>query len=347
MEKINSEAVFLTNYGDAAKAFQMQKITLNLPSSEEVLIEVEAFGLNYADVMARNNLYKEAPALPCVLGYEVVGKITAIGKQVSPEWLGKRVVAFTRFGGYARHTITPIYAIADIKQLPAEEALALSTQFVTAYYMACYLAPIHSHDRVLIHAAAGGVGTALIQICKWKKATVIAKIGAESKRALVEQLGADHVVNYTTSDYESQLKKILQQERIDVSFNPVAGATFKKDFQLLGSGGRLVLFGGSERSGKKWGIFSTLNFVRKMGLVIPIGLMMRSKSILGVNMLKIADHKPSIIAHCLKEVVQLAHEGILIPQVGGQFSVTEIAQAHLLLESGKSTGKIAIFWNQL
>jgi NADPH:quinone reductase-like Zn-dependent oxidoreductase len=139
----------------------------------------------------------------------------------------------------------------------------------------------------------------LIQLAKLKGAEVFAKIGDESKRSLVKELGADHVVNYKQSDYGQAIQSILGSDRLDVSYNPVGGSTSKTDMHLLGSGGRLVLFGGSELGRAKWGIFSSLNFVRKMGLIIPVGLMMRSKSVLGVNMLKIADNRPKVLQHCL------------------------------------------------
>ena len=160
----------------------------------------------------------------------------------------------------------------------------------------------------------------------------------------MKSLGADFVINYNESNYEVQIEKLLNGQRLDISYNPVAGSTFKKDFKLLGSGGRLVLFGGAEMSGTKWGILSTLNFVRKMGFMIPIGLMMRSKNILGVNMLKIADNKPKIMTHCLQEVVNLYKQKEIIPQVGGVYSVSDISIAHEELENGKTIGKLVIFW---
>lgn len=344
MEKINTQGFFLTKYGKAESAFELRDLSINAPGPGEVLIETEAFGLNYADVMARNNLYKEAPPIPTVLGYEVVGYIRQAGAGTDPTLPGKRVVAFTRFGGYARHVVTPVTGIAEIGDMPAEEALALSTQFVTAYYMTEYLSPVHAGEKVLVHAAGGGVGTALIQLCKWKKAVVYAKIGSASKKALVSALGADAVIDYSQQDYAEQISAHLGDAKLDISFNPVGGSTFKKDMELLGAGGKLIIFGGSERSGKKWGIFSTINFVRKMGLLIPVFLMMRSKSILGVNMLKIADQKPEVLSTCLQQVVKLTQEGILKPQVGATFTPDQLAEAHSLLESGKSTGKISVSW---
>ena len=344
MAKIKTEALVLIQKGNAQNAFEKRAIELNEPANNEVLIEVESFGLNYADVMARNGLYREAPPMPCVIGYEVVGKVTKVGENASSNWIGKRVVAFCRFGGYSKHVITNETAIVEIDDMNAGDALALCTQSVTAYYMAEYLSPVRDGDHVLIHAAAGGVGTILIQLAKKRGAIVFAKIGSENKRALVKSLGADFVINYNDSNYEVQIEKLLNGERLDISYNPVAGSTFKKDFKLLGSGGRLVLFGGSEMSGTKWGFFSTLNFVRKMGFMLPIGLMMRSKNVLGVNMLKIADNKPKIMTHCLQEVVNLYKQKEITPQVGGIFPVSEISKAHEALENGKTIGKLIINW---
>jgi len=341
---MKSEAFFLCKTGTPEEAFELRSFEINQPKEGEVLIEVEAFGLNYADVMARRGLYREAPAFPCVVGYEVVGKISAVGKGVDNKLLNKRVIAFCRFGGYAKHVITTAIATVVVEDQPAEELLALATQSVTAYYMGVYLTPIHSIDTVLIHAAAGGVGTILIQLAKMRGARVIAKVGHEKKFDIVKKLGADFVVNYNDSDYIEQIKKQLNGEKIDVSYNPVAGSTYKKDMSLLASGGRMVLFGGSELANGKWGIFSKLNFVRKMGVILPIGLMMNSKSILGVNMLRISDKRPEILEHCLNNSFQLYKAGKIVPQVGGSYSSKNFNEAHAHLESGKSTGKLSVKW---
>lgn len=341
---MKSEAIFLRKYGKADQAFELRSFELTEPKENEVQIDIESFGLNYADVMARNKLYREAPPLPAILGYDVVGKVTKVGTSVSKDWIGKRVLAFTRFGGYAKQVNTAIHGVVEIGEIPSNQALALCTQYVTAYYMSNYVTKIQENDRVLIHAAAGGVGLALIQLSKAKKAIVYAKVSSEEKAQFVKNLGADFVINYTKSDYEGQLSHLLKENHLDVSFNPVAGATFKKDFKLLGAGGKLILFGGSERSGKNWGIFSTLNFVFKMGFMMPIVLMMTSKSVIGVNMLKIGDQKPAILAKCLQEVIKLYHQGLLQPIEGTSFKASDIALAHQKLESGTSIGKISIDW---
>lgn len=341
---MKSQAFFLCKTGSAQEAFELRDFELSEPTGNEVMIESEAFGLNYADVMARRGLYREAPPFPCVVGYELVGKVIQCGPDADQSLMGTRVVAFCRFGGYAKHVLTNDYAAVPVGNEDASELLALCTQAVTAYYMAEYLTPIHASDTILIHAAAGGVGSILIQLAKLKGARVIAKVGRTEKEEFVKALGADFVVNYRTSDYAEQIQAYLKDERLDISYNPVAGSTYKKDMALLGSGGRMILFGGSELAQGKWGIFSKLNFVRKMGLLLPIGLMMRSKNVLGVNMLKIADNKPVVLETCLKAVVKLFEEGKIKPQVGGTYSADQMAEAHTALESGNSTGKLAVRW---
>lgn len=133
MEKANTEAIVLIQKGNAYKAFEKRTITIDNPLDDEVQIEVESFGLNYADVVARHGQYREAPPMPSVIGYEVVGKVVKVGVNVSSYLLGKRVLGFCRFGGYARKVNTKETAIIEIDDLVASEALALCTQSVTAY----------------------------------------------------------------------------------------------------------------------------------------------------------------------------------------------------------------------
>lgn len=324
------------------KAFEMREWTIPTVGPTQVKIASESFGLNYADVMASNGLYREAPPRPCVIGYELVGKVIEVGAEVDASWLGKRVLAFCRFGGYAQVAVTESNAIVEVGNEPSEELLALATQGVTAWYMSNVLLNIAPKERVLIHAAAGGVGTMLIQLAKKRGAFVIAKVGGAEKAELVDALGADQVINYHSEDYSSVLSG--QQNQVDISYNAVAGDTFKKDLKILAPGGRLVLFGGAQLSSGKYGIFSALNFLRKMGRPLPIGLMMTSKSILGVNMLKIADRNPALLQGAMQEVYDRYSKKELSVQVGGVFPIEKLKEAHELLSSGKSQGKIAVKW---
>ena len=344
MKTIKSQGFVLTKYGEPETAFQLQDIDLQY-SDEQILVKVSAFGLNYADVMARLGKYQDAPPLPTTIGYEVVGNIEAVGAKIDSNLIGKRVLAFSQFGAYARHAIIEKEAFVVLEEhVPDEDALALCTQYVTAYYMSMYQSVVRSHDIVLIHAAAGGVGLGLVQMCKNAGATVLAKIGDDKKAATLKVLGVDHIINYNQVDYEKEVRRILGNKYLTYSFNPVGGLTFKKDMNLLGPLGKIVIFGGSSLTNGKYGILSQVNFVLQMGFPIPAFLMMQSKSILGVNMLHVALEYPSILHTCMEEVQKLYHQGALKAFIGKVYDSNHLADAHHFLASGKSSGKLVVHW---
>ncbi|MFZ4784700.1 MAG: quinone oxidoreductase family protein [Flavobacteriales bacterium] len=336
---MQAQAAFLVKNGDAFSAFEWRDIPVPQAKAGEVLVEIEAFGLNFADVLARNGLYREAPPLPAVLGYDMVGRVIGLGDGVDASLLGQRVVALTRFGAYASHIATPAVGCIPVPDnMAAGEACALGTQFTTAYYSAYYLQNIAEGSHVLVHAAMGGVGTALIQLLLLKNCTVYATVGSDEKVNALRKEGI-HAFNYNSQDYSAEIKSLLGKKYLDVSFNSIAGTTFKKDMQLLGADGRLVLYGFAERSGKRGGKWATLRLLWNMGIVLPIMTLATSKSILGVNMLKIADQKPQIIQHCIQQLVQLWSEKKIKPVVGGVYSKEKLGQAHYDLEHRKIRGK--------
>ncbi len=341
------KAIVLQRNGKAEEAFAMEERPVPEPGTDEVLIKVEAFGLNFADVMSRLGMYRDAPPIPFIPGYEVVGRVEKTGQDVQEDLTGQRVVAFTRFGGYAEYATTKKEAVAPIgEDMDAGQATALATQYCTAWFSAMEATNIRKGDRVLIHAAAGGVGTALVQLAKHQGAEVFGTAGSGEKLQYLKELGVDHPVNYRTQDYETVVREKLSGQRLDLAFNSIGGKTFKKDMRLLGAGGRIVCYGGAERTGKRKGLFNTLKFVWDFGLLHPIGLLMNAKGVIGVNMLRLADHAPHKVAHSLEGVVELTREGVLDPHVGGRFSADRIAEAHRLLEERKSRGKLVVMWGE-
>ncbi|MBL4652263.1 MAG: zinc-binding dehydrogenase [Flavobacteriales bacterium] len=335
------KAIHLIKNGTAVSAFQTKEIDAPKPKQGEVLIKVAAFGLNYADVMARNGLYADAPPLPSVLGYEAVGTIEQIGTEVADFEIGQKVIAFTRFGAYAEYCIADQRAIALLPEnISNGEAVALATQYCTAYYSAVEMVNLHEGDNVLIHAAAGGVGTALIQLVKQKGCTIYGTAGSQEKLDYLKQQGVDFPINYRKEDFAECIQKL--NVKMDVIFDPVGGSSFKRDKTILAHGGRIICFGGSERS--SGGIIQTLKFVLGFGFMSPIGLLMKSQSIIGVNMLRIADHKPHVLQRVINAVVELYKQSKIKPHVGGNFKASQIAEAHDFLENRKSIGKIVVEW---
>ncbi len=339
------KAAVLTAKGEAHKAFEIKEVPTPTPEGIQVLIKVEAFGLNFADVMARHGLYRDAPPMPSILGYDVVGEVVESASADYHDLVGKRVVAMTRFGGYAEYAITDARACAVISDhVPAGAAAALATQYCTAYRAAYEAVNLFEGDHVLIHAAAGGVGTALTQLAKLKGCVVFGTSGSNEKFDYLKQNGVDFPINYRTQNYESEVIKLSKGKKLQVAFNSIGGSTFKKDWNLLDKGGTSVLYGVAERSGKKGGGFATLQLAWNFGIMSPIKTLIDSKSLIGINMLHIADEQPLIIKRCLESVVELTESGKLNPYVGGEFPADQIGDAHAFLESRKSTGKIIVKW---
>lgn len=338
------KAAVLVKHGDAETAFDIRPVGRPQRRPDQLLVRTEAFGLNYADVMARIGIYRDAPPMPAILGYDLVGEVIEAPENYA-HLIGKRVAAMSRFGAYAEYVVTMPQAIFEVPEhFDAAQACALGTQYCTAWHAAFQATTMSAGDTVLIHAAAGGVGTALIQLAKWKGCTVVGLAGSDAKIAALEADGVDHAINYRTTDYAAEISRRLGQRPIDLSFNSVAGTTFKKDMKLLRPGGRLVLFGASQRSSKRLGFLSDLKLLWDMGIVVPIFLVAGSRSVIGVNVLRIADHRPDLLADVAQNLNKLLAEGVIQPKSGGVFPIASLAEAHALLESGKSTGKLAVKW---
>jgi NADPH:quinone reductase-like Zn-dependent oxidoreductase len=338
------KAIFLTKNGNANEAFEIREVSLDALQRGEVKIKVSASGLNFADVLGRKGLYPELPALPVIMGYDVVGEVIECGEGVDPAWKGKRVAALTRFGGYAEEVNTLADGIAEVpEQMQDFEACALGTQYVTAYYMASIVQESRRGDAVLVHAASGGVGTALVQLLLNKGCEVFATVGSDEKVNELMRLGVK-AVNYRANDYAAFVKSHLGNAYLQASYNSIGGKTFKKDMNLIGAGGKLMLYGFAERSGKWGGKLATLKLIWDMGRLIPLLLLAKSKGVIGINMLKVAQANPQLIGQCMNELVQLYIENKIKPINGGEYSYSEVALAHHLLESRKTKGKLIVKW---
>lgn len=339
------KAYYLVKNGKSASAFELRESETPKPGPDEVLVKSEAFGLNFADVMARLGLYQDCPPLPTVIGYENVGRVVEVGSGVTSIKPGQRVVAFTRFGGYADHVVTTAKGVAPIPEnMDAGVATALATQYGTAYFAAYEMVNLHEGDHVLIHAAAGGVGTALVQMAVHKGCTVFGTAGSDEKLEYLRSMGVHYPINYRQTDFDKEIKKLGFKNKLDVVFDPIGGSSVKKGIDLLNSGGRMVMFGASSMTEAQGNPIKTLKVAAGFGIWSPIQLMMRSISLIGINMLRIADNRPEALERCLNAVVKMTDEGILEPTVGGTFTHDKLADAHDFLASRKSIGKVVVTW---
>lgn len=333
------QAIYLVKNGQPQKAFEFREIQKKTPNDDEVGIIVEASGINFADVVARLGNYQDCPPLPTIIGYEVVGSIDKVGKNIHDLKEGDRVLAFTRFGGYAQYVTQKAIAVSKIPDnMDAGKALALATQYSTAFY-ACHVATnVLPNETVLIHAGAGGVGTALIQLCKLKNAKIYSTAGSDKKLDYLRKQGVDVPINYNTQDFSKVIK-----EPIDAAFDSLGADNFRKSYKLLNKGGRIVGYGASSMTDAK-NIFTKGKMAAEFGIYHPAQLLMESRSMIGVNMLRIADHKPDTLKYCMDSVIDLLSQNKINPEVGKMYAAKDIFQAHSDMESRKTTGKIGIVW---
>ncbi len=341
------KAIVLKQYGAPHAAFEVQERPTPQPADGQVRIAVEAFGLNYADVSARQGTYADAPPLPCVIGYEVVGRIDAWGAGVTSPAIGQRVAALTRFGGYATAALTDARAAVPIPDdLDVGIAVAIPTQGGTAYYCAEEMVRLHPGDHVLVQAAAGGVGTFLVQLCKRRGCIVYGTAGSDAKLEYLRTLGVDHPINYRREDFAAAVRRVRGTAGLDVIFDSLGGSAIRKGLKLLAAGGRIVCFGAAERESGSLQLLRDVRFAASFGFVHPIPLLMHSKSVIGVNMLHVADERPETLGRVLHAVAELTLKGELQPTVGGRFAAEEIGAAHELLGGRGSTGKIVVRWEK-
>ena len=337
-------AAVLVRTGSVKNAFEMRELPIPELPDNFVLIAVEAFGLNYADVMARKGQYRDAPPMPSVLGYDVCGRVAAVGKNVTLHRPGDRVTALTRFGGYAEFAVTDERAAVKITDATdAVAALSLATQGATAWYCAEEACTLYEGERVLVTAAAGGVGSLLVQLAVRRHTKVYGIVSTEEKEHIVRGLGADGTLNRSRGDVFAQYRAAEGDKAIDVMFDSAGGSYVKHGIKNLAPGGRRVCYGGSQGSDAN-NIFKLIPFALSFGFYHPVPFLMQSKSLIGVNMLRLADHKPAVLKRCIEEPVRLFNEGVLKPLEGATFPVDRLAEAHEALEKGKVPGKIAVKW---
>jgi NADPH:quinone reductase-like Zn-dependent oxidoreductase len=337
------KAYSLVKFSEPKEAFRLIDQPLRQPAAGEVGIRVTAFGINFADIMARQGLYRECPPLPCVIGYDVEGEIAEVGENVTGFQVGDRVFALTRFGGYAQHVTVPSIAVGHLPEdAPLGAGCGLAVHGITAYHGLLHAQTLLPGEKVLVHAAAGGLGITFIQIALWKKCEVIGVVGGHAKVELLKSLGVDHIVDHHKGDYVEYVHKYLGG-KVDVILDNVGGASIKKGKSILAPGGRLVTLGAAALSGKR-GKLNMIKLGLGFGFFSPISYLGKSQSLIGINMLRLADHRPDIIAEEFKGVEKLYHEGVLNPHIGKIFPHEQLPDAHAFVEGRKSIGKIIVKW---
>jgi NADPH:quinone reductase-like Zn-dependent oxidoreductase len=307
----------------------------------EVRIRVRAAGINFADLLARVGLYSEAPRPPCVVGYEVAGEIDALGPGVEGLSVGDRVMGGCRFGGYAELVVT---AAGSVVPLPDgwsfAEGAALPVAYATAYAGLIRYGALHAGERVLIQAAAGGVGIAATQIAKLVGAEVYGT-ASPGKHAALRTFGVDHPLDYR--DVPGGLRRIAGERRpLDLALDALGGRSFRRSFSLLRPGGRLVCFGASQvQEGERRSPLRALRTLAEMPRHNVMRLMSQSKSVIGLNMLALWDSKRSLDEY-IEPLSGWLEQGDIRPVVAQTFALEDGPAAHRYLHERRNVGKVVL-----
>jgi NADPH:quinone reductase-like Zn-dependent oxidoreductase len=314
-----------------------------VPGAGQVRVRAKAVGLNFAEVSARQGLYPDAPKPPCVVGYEGAGVVDAVGSGVTRWAVGDRVVFASRFGG---HSEAVCVGEEQLFRMPGsmsfEDGAALLVNYLTAYHMLFVVRRLRPSDTVLVHMAAGGVGTAVLQLCRTVEGVTTIGTASSKKHDYVRSHGAQHVIDYRTSDYVAEVKRLTNGRGVDVVLDALGGPDWRRGYSLLAPGGLLVAFGLANAAGSgKRNLGRALAQIVRQPLFNCMTLMSDNRGVAGVNMGHLWDDV-AFIAREAEALVKLYSEGKIKPHIGGAFPFSRVAEAHAELENARNVGKIIL-----
>ena len=313
-----------------------------IPDEGEVLVQVKAAGINFADILTRKGLYPDAPKLPLTPGYEVAGIIRETGPNVDQKLTDKRVICFTRFGGYSEYVSVPVSQIFEIPEgVDFEHAASLPVAYCTAYLLLVVMGSLQPYETVLIHNAGSGVGLAALNIAKRIGARVIGTASAQKHEDLLE-MGYDALIDYCTVPWEKSLNKYTNGHGIDLIIDPIGGKNWLKSYRALAPTGRLGMYGISSVCQKKFGSnLSLLTTVLQMPLFHPLSFLDKNKGVFGVNMAHLWN-LPEKIRNWMTVILEGVTLGWVNPHLDNIFQITEAGKAHSYIESRKNIGKVVL-----
>jgi NADPH2:quinone reductase len=296
------------------------------PKPGEVVVKIEAAGINYIDVYFRSGQYKAE--LPVTLGMEAGGTVSAVGQGVTDVKVGDRVAYTGIPGAYAEYAAVPAGRLVTLPAgISAKQGAAAMLQGMTAHYLACSTYPLKPGDVCLVHAAAGGVGLLLCQIAKMRGARVIGTVSTEDKAKLAREAGAADVILYTTQDFEAEVKRLTDGKGVHVVYDSVGKTTFDKGFNCLRPRGVMALYGQSS------------------GPTGPFDLqVLNAKGSLFVTRPSLNHHVATReeLSQRAGEVLGWIRDGKLKLRTELEFPLKDAAEAHRALEGRKTTGKVLL-----
>ena len=323
------KAIQIHEFGEA-EVLRYEELPEPWPKEGEVLVEVRAAGVNYADILTRRGKYSQKP-LPFVPGFEAAGVILETGRGVQDWKPGQRVMGTVlrdTSGCYAQKAVMPGWLLLPVpEQFSFEQAASFSEVFVTAHLALHVNGRLAKGESVLIHAAGGGVGTAAVQMARAMGARVFATASSEEKLRKVKQMGADVLINYSSLDFLEEVKKHTDGKGVDVVLESVGGEVFDKSLKCLRPLGRLVAYGTSS--------------AKSAAARVP-DLMAGAISVAGFSYGFLSVARPDVIQQAMRAVMELLSQGKIRPVLGHTFPLEQARAAHELISSRASFGKVVL-----
>jgi NADPH:quinone reductase len=321
--------VLISEYG-APEVLTVVEADVPRPKPGEVILQTEAIGVNYSDTLRRRNQYFMTTPLPYVLGSEAVGEIIAVGEGVAaPYTVGTRVLAILPSGGGYAECVTAQaqYCVPIPPHLDAKAATAIFVQGSTAQLMMTQVAKDVKGKSVLINAAAGGVGSLLVQLAKMGGATVFAASSSDQKLEVAKANGADVLINYSKPNWGVELKNQNGGKGVDLAFEMVGGDVYDETVKSLAPGGQLIIYGCASRI---------------QGTVHPEYFVDENLSQIGFNLAHFITHKTAVWQEALGAVIGMVVQGQLTISTPHTFLLQDAVEAHRQIELRKTTGKVVL-----
>lgn len=321
--------VQLNQYGSPDE-LKLVETSIPQPKTGEVVIKVEAIGVNYSDTLCRRNQYFQPTPLPYVLGSEAVGQIISVGEGVTePYTIGATVLAILPFGGgYAEYVLAIAqYCVPLPPNIDAKTATAIFVQGSTAQLMISQVAKDLKDKTVLVNASAGGVGSLLVQLAKLNGAKVIAASSSDEKLKVAKANGADATVNYSKDNWSEKVKLATNEQGVDIAFEMVGGDVYNETIKSLAPGGHLIVYGCAS------GI---------QGQIHPEHFVDENISQSGFNLAFYITTKPQVWQAALGTVIGLIAQGKLKIETPKTFALKNAAEAHRQIEARQTTGKVVL-----
>jgi len=336
------KALWITRYG-GPEVLQVREAPDPLPGRGEVRVRVRAAGLNFAEVMARMGMYPDAPKAPCVVGYEAAGVVDALGEGAEGPVPGTRVIVLARFGA---HADTLCVQAAHVFPMPDamgfEEAAAIPVNYLTAWHMLMRVAALRAGEKVLVHMAAGGVGIAVLQLCRTVPDVEVFGTASASKHAVLREEGCAHPVDYRMQDYAQEVRRLTDGQGVDIVLDPLGGRDWRKGYRLLRPAGRLVAYGFANlASGPRRNLLHAARAMAGIPLFAPLTLMTDNRSVAGVHMGRLWRETELLRAE-MDALLTLWREGRIRPRVDCAVPFDRAADAHRRIQDRANVGKVVL-----